>query len=219
MVGRRGEALGTYPAVVFRGLDQPSRHATSHAAGSGSLSPSIYPPWDGHQLETRTYVGCRNEPDDTHPLAATTEKRIDLVDAADEARPRFPAGRKPGTVGSRRIGWLVLRRDLDEDPAPKCDSAISVRVCPVVTDELGSPVGNVGSVAGDPFQVVVVPVAGRHPLFPVIGDGPPWQGNALSDPGQDRRGGGWSRRVPGPCKAPLAAHPGCRESPSRRSGR
>ena len=28
------------------------------------------------------------------------------------------------------------------------------------------------SKAGDPFQVVVVPVAGRHPLFPVIGDGP-----------------------------------------------
>jgi hypothetical protein len=39
-------------------------------------------------------------------------------------------------------------------------------------DELGSPVGNVGSEAGDPLQVVVVPVAGRHPLFPVIGDGP-----------------------------------------------
>jgi hypothetical protein len=69
-----------------------------------------------------------DEPDDTHPLAATTEERIDLVDAADEARPRFPAGRKPGPVGSRRIGRLVLRRDLDEDLAPKCDSAVGVRV-------------------------------------------------------------------------------------------
>jgi len=84
MVGRRGEALGTCPAVVFRGLDQPSRHATSHAA--------------------------------------TAEKRIDLVDAADKARPRFPAGRKPGPVGSRRIGQLVLRRDLDEDLAPAATS-------------------------------------------------------------------------------------------------
>jgi len=190
MVGRRGEALGTYPAVVFLGLDQSSRHATPPAAASGSLSPSVYPPWDGNQLETRTYVGCREEgvggespapgrltvvrspgtgrggnhpttgvpsgefqrveappdvvedfsddgwmgdqPGDTHPLAATTEKRIDLVDAADEARPRFPAGRKPGTVGSRRIGRLVLRRDLDEGLAPKCDSAVGVRVPSVV---------------------------------------------------------------------------------------
>ena len=45
MVGRRGEALGTYPAVVFRGLDQPSRYATPPAAASGSFSPSVYPPW------------------------------------------------------------------------------------------------------------------------------------------------------------------------------
>lgn len=80
-----------------------------------------------------------NEPEDTHPLAATAEKRIDLVDAADKARPRFPAGRKPGPVGSRRIGRLVLRRDLDEDLAPKCDSAVGVRVGAVVMDEFGSP--------------------------------------------------------------------------------
>ena len=32
-------------------------------------------------------------------------------------------------------------------------------------------VGDVRSEAGDPFQVVVVPVDGRHPLFPVVGDG------------------------------------------------
>jgi hypothetical protein len=81
-------------------------------------------------------------------------------------------GRKPGTVGSRRIGRLVLRRDPDEDLAPTCDSSVGVRVGAVVMDELGSPVGNVGSEAGNPLQVVVVPVAGRHPFFPVIGDGP-----------------------------------------------
>ena len=73
-----------------------------------------------------------DEPDDTHPLAATTKERIDLVDAADEARPRFPAGRNPGPVGSWRIGRLVLRRDLDEGLAPKCDSAVGVRVPSVV---------------------------------------------------------------------------------------
>jgi hypothetical protein len=106
-------------------------------------------------LEDDGWLG--NEPDDTHPLAATTEERIDLVDAADKARPRFPAGRKPGTVGSRRIGRLVLRRDLDEDLAPACDSSVGVRVGAVVMDELGSPVGNVGSEAGDPFQVVESP--------------------------------------------------------------
>jgi hypothetical protein len=30
---------------------------TPPAAASGSLSPSVYPPWDGNQLETRTYGG------------------------------------------------------------------------------------------------------------------------------------------------------------------
>jgi len=71
MAGRRGESLGTYPDVVFRGLDHPPRHATPPAAASdghgwpsaagakdggaaGSLSPSVYPPWEGNQLETRT---------------------------------------------------------------------------------------------------------------------------------------------------------------------
>jgi len=49
--------------------------------------------------------------------------------------PRSPAGRKPGTVGSRRIGRLVLRRDLDEDLAPKCDSAVGVRAGTVIVDE------------------------------------------------------------------------------------
>jgi hypothetical protein len=44
-----------------------------------------------------------NEPDDTHPLAATAKKRVDLVDASDELGPRFPADRKPGTFGSREI--------------------------------------------------------------------------------------------------------------------
>lgn len=78
----------------------------------------------------------------------------------------------PGAVGSRRIGRLVLRRDPDEDLAPARDPAVGVRVCPVVMDELGSPFGDVGSEACDPLQVVVVPVAGRHPLFPVVGDGP-----------------------------------------------
>jgi len=79
--------------------------------------------------------GLGDEPHDAHPFAATAQKRVDLVDAADEARPRFPAGRKPGTVGSRRIGRLVLRRDLDEDLAPKCDSAVGVRAGTVIVDE------------------------------------------------------------------------------------
>ena len=38
-------------------------------------------------------------------------------------------------------------------------------------DELGSPVRDVRSEACDPLQVVVVPVAGRHPLFPLIENG------------------------------------------------
>jgi len=85
-------------------------------------------------LEDDGWLG--DEPDDTHPLAATTEERIDLVDAADEVRPRFPADRKPGTVGSRRrIVRPVLRRDLDEDLAPACDSSVGVRVGAVVMDE------------------------------------------------------------------------------------
>jgi hypothetical protein len=67
-------------------------------------------------LEDDGWLG--NEPDDAHPLAATAEKRIDLVDASDELGPRFPAGRKPGPVGLRRIGRVALRRDLDEDLAP-----------------------------------------------------------------------------------------------------
>lgn len=81
-------------------------------------------------------------------------------------------GRKLGTAGSRRIGRIVLQRYREEDFAPASDPAMSIRVCAVVMDELGSPFGNAGSEAGDPFQVVVVPVAGRHLLFPVIGDGP-----------------------------------------------
>jgi len=48
-IGRRGEAPGTYPALVFRGLDQPSRHVTPSAAASASLSLSVYPLWDGNQ--------------------------------------------------------------------------------------------------------------------------------------------------------------------------
>lgn len=45
----------------------------------------------------------------------------------------------------------------------------------------------------------------------------PWRGIALSVPGQDRRGVGWLRRVPGPCRARRATHPRCRESPRRRT--
>jgi hypothetical protein len=51
-------------------------------------------------LEDDWWLG--NEPDDTHPLAATAKERIDLVDATDHPCPRFPAGRKPGAAGSRR---------------------------------------------------------------------------------------------------------------------
>jgi hypothetical protein len=89
--------------------------------------------------------------------------------AAKDRRSFARAGRKPGTVGSRRIGRLILRRHREEDFAPACDPAMSIRVGPVVMDELGSPVGDVGSQPCDPLQVVVVPVAGRHSLFPVKG--------------------------------------------------
>ena len=37
-------------------------------------------------LEDDGWLG--DEPDDTHPLAATAKKRIDLVDASDELGPR-----------------------------------------------------------------------------------------------------------------------------------
>jgi hypothetical protein len=87
-------------------------------------------------LEDDGWLG--NEPDDTHPLAATTEKRIDFIDATDQPCPRFPAGRKPGAVGSRRIGRFILRRDLDEDLAPSRDPAVGVRVGAVVMDVVSS---------------------------------------------------------------------------------
>jgi hypothetical protein len=69
MVGRRGEALGTHPAVVFRGLDQPFRHATPPAAASGGLSPSVYPPWDGNQPKPAHTPGVevRKVDQDSHP--------------------------------------------------------------------------------------------------------------------------------------------------------
>jgi hypothetical protein len=49
-----------------------------------------------------------NEPDDTHPLAATTEERIDLVDASDELGPRFPADRNWTNAGSCAVtmAWI-----------------------------------------------------------------------------------------------------------------
>jgi len=72
--------------------------------------------------------GLGDEAHDAHSLAASAQKRVYHIDTPDEACPRFPAGRKPGTVGSRRIGRHVLRRNLDEDLAPKCDSAVGVRV-------------------------------------------------------------------------------------------
>ena len=67
-----------------------------------------------------------DEAHDAHPLAATAEKRVDLVDIPDEACPRFPACRKPGTVESRRIGRFVLQRYREEDFAPACDPAMSI---------------------------------------------------------------------------------------------
>ena len=41
-------------------------------------------------------------------------------------------------------GRFVHRRDSDEDLAPSRDSAMSIRICPVVMDKVGSPVGTVG---------------------------------------------------------------------------
>jgi hypothetical protein len=92
--------------------------------------------------------------------AATAEKRIDLVDAADEPCPRFPAGRKPGTVGLRGTSRLVPRRNLKEGLAPSRDPKVGVRVDAAVMDEMRSPVGDVRGEAGDSLQGVVVPVAG-----------------------------------------------------------
>jgi hypothetical protein len=82
-------------------------------------------------LEDDGWLG--DEPDDAHPLAATTQEGVDLVDTPDDARPRLPAGCKPGTVRSRRIGRRVLRRDIEESLASVSDTAMSIRVGPVVT--------------------------------------------------------------------------------------
>jgi len=132
-----------------------------------------------HQVEAPFDVGkdlvddgrLGDEAHDAHSLASRAQQRVDLVDTPDEAVPRFPAGCKPGTVGARRIGRLVLGRHREDDFAPARDSAVSVRVGAVVMDEMRSPVGDVGSEACDPLQVVVVPVAGGHPLFSAIVDG------------------------------------------------
>ena len=43
--------------------------------------------------------GLSDEADDSYPLVATAEKRVGLVDAADEPIPRFSAGRKPALSG------------------------------------------------------------------------------------------------------------------------
>jgi hypothetical protein len=55
---------------------------------------------------------------------------------------------KPGTFGSRGVERIIFRRDINETLAPARDPAVGIRVGPVVMDELGSPVGNVGSEAG-----------------------------------------------------------------------
>ena len=83
----------------------------------------------------------------------------------------FKAGRKPGTIGLRRIGRFVLRRHREEDFAPSRDSPVGVRVGAVVVDKMRSPIGDVRGEAGDPLQVVIVPVAGGCPLLSVIRDG------------------------------------------------
>ena len=70
--------------------------------------------------------GLRDEAHDAHPLAASAQKRVYLIDTPDEACPRFPAGRMPDTVRSRWIGRLVLRWDPDEDLAPARDPAVGV---------------------------------------------------------------------------------------------
>jgi hypothetical protein len=93
-------------------------------------------------LEDDWWLG--NEPDDTHPLAATAKERIDLVDATDHPCPRFPAGRKPGAAGSRRIGQFVLRRDSDENLAPSRDSAMSIRMLPDEFRTQGGAFGGAG---------------------------------------------------------------------------
>ena len=50
----------------------------------------------------------------------------------------FKAGRKPGTVGLRRITRLVLRRHREEDFALARDPAVGIRVGAVVVDEMRS---------------------------------------------------------------------------------
>jgi len=50
--------------TIFGGLtDLPDSNdpSTSPAAASGSLSPSVYSPWDVNRLETRAYVERRGE--------------------------------------------------------------------------------------------------------------------------------------------------------------
>src|SRR3970282_1428546 len=45
----------------------------------------------------RHFLSGKEEARDVHPLAATPKETIDLVGETDEAGPRFPAGRKPGS--------------------------------------------------------------------------------------------------------------------------
>jgi hypothetical protein len=80
-----------------------------------------------------------NEPDDTHPLAATAEKRVDLVDASDELLPdEFrPQG---GAFGG--AGWKeppLLAGECDEifvpaGVAPDAREAALGKAAPETTD-------------------------------------------------------------------------------------
>lgn len=100
------------------------------------------PPWKFQRVKAQSDVfeyladdrRLGDESDDAHPLAATAEKRVDLVDAADKLLPLFPAGRKAGTVRSRKIGRFVLQRYREEDFASARDPALSVRVPRSISD-------------------------------------------------------------------------------------
>jgi hypothetical protein len=124
-VGESGRIIGMKTFGGSAPLKEPPP-----AAASGGLSPS--------DLAEDRRLG--DEAHDAHPLPATAQERIDLVDATDQPCPRFPADRKPGTFRSRGVERFVFRRDLDEDLALTRDSAVGIRVGPVVGD---GPLGEV----------------------------------------------------------------------------
>jgi len=68
-----------------RGRNRPTAEVTAREVSGAFASPDV-----GKDLADDRGQG--DEAHDAHPLSTTAQERIDLVDAADEAGPRFSAG-------------------------------------------------------------------------------------------------------------------------------